>query len=175
MSREKLLLSQKNFGAAPRRFRCCPNLARTAGFQPALDPDESGALHFPAGYCPNMGRSAGFQPALRPRRVGGLHFPAGYCPNVGRSAGFQPASESHESLCDNPSLRVIPRSPPFLVADDDPSPEGFGPQGEESRTALKTLRARFLSRDCGIGMTAWAGLSHRLHEAGAAFPRWLLS
>ena len=55
------------------------------------------------------------------------------------------------SLCDNSSSRVIPRSPPFLVADD-----------EESRTGLKILRARFLSRDCGIGMTAYAGLSHRL-------------
>jgi hypothetical protein len=39
-----------------------------------------------------------------------------------------------KSLCDNSVLRVIPRSPPFLVADD-----------EESRTALKTLRARFLA------------------------------
>ena len=32
--------------------------------------------------------------------------------------------------------------PPFLVADDDSSPEGSGPQGEESRTALKTRRGR---------------------------------
>ena len=65
-----------------------------------------------------------------------------------------------KSLCDNPSLRVIPRSPPFLVADD-----------EESRTALNIRIARFsdfrsdsdrtigvqdsdLSRDCGTGMTA---------------------
>jgi hypothetical protein len=31
------------------------------------------------------------------------------------------------------------------------------PQGDVPRTALKTLRARFLSRACGIGMTAWAG------------------
>jgi len=59
-----------------------------------------------------------------------------------------------EGLCDDPSLRVIPRSPPLLLANDDPSPEGFGPQGEESRTALKTLRARFLFRVWGIGMTA---------------------
>src|SRR5208337_2811403 len=44
--------------------------------------------------------------------------------------------------------RVIPRSPPFLLADD-----------EESRIGLKTLRARFLSRACGIGMTACKGLS----------------
>ena len=28
---------------------------------------------------------------------------------------------------------------------------------EESRIALKMLRARFLSRDCGIGMTAYEG------------------
>jgi len=55
------------------------------------------------------------------------------------------------SLCESPTLRVIPRSPPFLLADD-----------EESRIALKTLRARFLSRDCGIGMTGYAGFSHRL-------------
>jgi hypothetical protein len=34
---------------------------------------------------------------------------------------------------------VIPRSPPFLLADD-----------EESRTVLKTLRARFLAP---LGMT----------------------
>jgi hypothetical protein len=33
----------------------------------------------------------------------------------------------------------------------DPSPEGFGPQGEESRTVLKILRARFLAP---LGMTA---------------------
>ena len=48
------------------------------------------------------------------------------------------------SLHGNPVLRVIPRSPPLLLADDDPSPEGFGPasrsvragrpQGEESRS-----------------------------------------
>jgi hypothetical protein len=39
----------------------------------------------------------------------------------------------------------------------DPSPEGgFGPQGKESRIALKTLRARFLA---ALGMTAWKGLS----------------
>ena len=31
---------------------------------------------------------------------------------------------------------------------------------EESRIVLKTLRARFLSRACGIGMTAWKGFSH---------------
>jgi hypothetical protein len=30
---------------------------------------------------------------------------------------------------------------------------------EESRIVLKTLRARFLSRACGIGMTAWKGFS----------------
>ena len=35
-------------------------------------------------------------------------------------------------------------------------PEDFGPQGEESRIALKTLRARFLAP---LGMTAWWGLS----------------
>ena len=56
------------------------------------------------------------------------------------------------------------------MADDDPSPEGFGPQDEEARTVLKILRARFsdfrspmdsievqdsdLSRDCGTGITA---------------------
>jgi phosphopantetheinyl transferase len=37
---------------------------------------------------------------------------------------------------------------------------------EESHTALKILRARFLSRDCGIGMTVWAGLSRRLQGRG---------
>jgi hypothetical protein len=37
------------------------------------------------------------------------------------------------------------RSRPFLLADADPSPEGSGPQGEESRIALKILRARFLA------------------------------
>ena len=37
------------------------------------------------------------------------------------------------------------------AAGDDPSPEGFGPQGEESRTLLKILRARFLA---ALGMTA---------------------
>jgi hypothetical protein len=35
--------------------------------------------------------------------------------------------------------------------DDDPSPEGFGPQGEESRKSVVS-KARFLSRGCGIGM-----------------------
>jgi hypothetical protein len=40
------------------------------------------------------------------------------------------------------------------AAGDDPSPEGFGRQGEKSRAVLKILRARFLSRDCGIGVTA---------------------
>ncbi len=40
---------------------------------------------------------------------------------------------------------VIPRSPPFLLADD-----------EESRIVLKTLRARFLAP---LGMTAWKGFS----------------
>jgi len=64
-----------------------------------------------------------------------------------------------KSLCENPSMRVIPRSPPLLLADDDPSPEGFGPQDEESRTALKTLGARFLAP---LGMKVYAGLSHRL-------------
>ena len=40
-------------------------------------------------------------------------------------------------------------------AGDDPSPEGgFGPQGEKSRIALKTLRARFLA---ALGMTARKG------------------
>jgi hypothetical protein len=39
-----------------------------------------------------------------------------------------------KSLCGSSSSRVIPRSPAFLVADD-----------EESCTALKILRARFLS------------------------------
>jgi hypothetical protein len=63
------------------------------------------------------------------------------------------------SLCENPSLHVIPRTPPFLVADDDPSPEGFGPQGEESRIALKRLRARFLAP---LGMTGLTAFSHRL-------------
>src|SRR5208283_5137769 len=41
--------------------------------------------------------------------------------------------------------RVIPRSPPFLLADD-----------EESRIVSKTLRARFLAP---LGMTAWKGFS----------------
>ena len=59
---------------------------------------------------------------------------------------------------------VIPRSPPFLLAEDD-----------ESRIGLKTLRARFLAQftlsgqseilRCaqddseGLGMTAWKGFS----------------
>ena len=34
---------------------------------------------------------------------------------------------------------------------------------EESRTALKTLRARFLPLAAlGVGMTCWTGFSHRL-------------
>jgi hypothetical protein len=37
-------------------------------------------------------------------------------------------------LCESPNLRVIPRSPPLLLADD-----------EESRTVLKILTARFLA------------------------------
>ena len=41
---------------------------------------------------------------------------------------------------------------------------------EESRTALKTLRARFLSRNCGIGMTRKFGLSHRLLGKGREAP-----
>ena len=67
------------------------------------------------------------------------------------------SSHGLQSLRDYLCLRVIPRSP--QARDDDPSPEGFGPQGEESRTALKTLRARFLAP---LGMTARAGFSHRL-------------
>jgi hypothetical protein len=52
------------------------------------------------------------------------------------------------SLCENPNLHVIPRSPPFLVADD-----------EESRIALKRLRARFLAP---LGMAGLSAFSHRL-------------
>jgi hypothetical protein len=37
------------------------------------------------------------------------------------------------------------------AAGDDPSPEGFGPQGAESRTALKKFRTRFFA---SLGMTA---------------------
>jgi len=43
---------------------------------------------------------------------------------------------------EKPRWPVIPRSPPSLLADD-----------EESRIVLIKLRARFLSRGCGIGMT----------------------
>ena len=46
---------------------------------------------------------------------------------------------------EKPVWPVIPRSPPFLLADD-----------EESRTALKILRARFLAP---LGMTAWRSFS----------------
>jgi hypothetical protein len=44
---------------------------------------------------------------------------------------------------------------------------------QESRTALKVLKVRFLSRDYGIGMTAYAGLSRRLPwvEGGALWRR----
>ena len=48
------------------------------------------------------------------------------------------------------------------MAGDDPSPGGSGPQDEESHTAFRILRARFLSRDCGIGMTVYLGLLQRL-------------
>jgi hypothetical protein len=50
-----------------------------------------------------------------------------------------------------PVSRVIMRSPPFLLADH-----------EESRTALKVLRARFLA---ALGMTAW-----RLFSAACLAP-----
>jgi len=65
---------------------------------------------------------------------------------------------------EKPVCPVIPRSPPFLLADD-----------EESRTALRILRARFLAEFTlsemrrsfaplrmtanGLGMTAWRGFS----------------
>jgi hypothetical protein len=45
------------------------------------------------------------------------------------------------------------RSPGVIfrrAAGDDPSPGGFGPQAEESRSALIMLRARFLA---SLGMT----------------------
>jgi hypothetical protein len=50
-----------------------------------------------------------------------------------------------EQAAEKPVWPVIPRSPPFLLVDD-----------EESCTALKILRARFLAP---LGMTAWRGFS----------------
>jgi hypothetical protein len=55
-----------------------------------------------------------------------------------------------KQAAEKPAPRVIPRSPPFLLADD-----------EESRTALKILGARFLAPPWAgrsrapLGMTAW--------------------
>jgi hypothetical protein len=63
-------------------------------------------------------------------------------------AGGGPCPEELDSrLRGNDMRAVIFRR----AAGDDPSPEGFGPQGEESCTVLKTLRARFLA---ALGMTA---------------------
>ena len=84
----------------------------------------------------------------------------------------QPTEDDPSPACGPPSAEATGGGPkPF----GGRRPEGFGPayrpaaqsllaagrsvragrpQGEEPRTALKTLRARFLSRACGIGMTA---------------------
>jgi hypothetical protein len=89
------------------------------------------------------------------------------------------------SLCEDPSLRVVPRSPPLLLADDDPSPcllesydrqaEGFGPafrsvragwpQGEESRTVLEMTP--LVSAGKGRGVV----LLHALLEARGPPPK----
>ena len=90
-----------------------------------------------------------------------------------RSQAATPVVTWAKQVAEKPVSPVIPRSPPFLLADD-----------EESRTALKILRARFLaeftlsemrrsfSRDCGIrmtanglGMTAWRHLSAACRSA----------
>ena len=49
-----------------------------------------------------------------------------------------------QSLCEN-LVCLSFRELPFLLTGDDPSPEGFRPQGEESRTALKALKERYLA------------------------------
>ena len=53
-------------------------------------------------------------------------------------------------------MHVIPKSPPFILADD-----------EESRSALEILRARFLAP---LGMTFRSGFSNRLYRGEARNP-----
>jgi hypothetical protein len=112
-------------------------------------PDTSG-LTFSANFW--LGTPAGRTPSPGPppdevHRDGGPPSPISgvrWSDQIGPEIGLPQGR-----LCENPSLRVIPRSPPFLLADD-----------EESCTALKILRARFLPfAPLRVGMTVWRGFS----------------